>query len=63
LLSGWLARARAGEIKGFTGVDAPDEPPERPEIHVDTSELDVVGAFDRIIQALELAGEPAAVRP
>ncbi len=31
---GLYARARAGEIKGFTGVDAPYEPPEHAEIHI-----------------------------
>lgn len=30
-------RARMGEIKGFTGVDDPYEPPENPEIIIDTS--------------------------
>ena len=34
---GLYARARAGEIRGFTGVDAPYEPPEHPELRVDTS--------------------------
>jgi bifunctional enzyme CysN/CysC len=52
---GLYARARAGEIKGFTGVDAPYESPEKPEIHVDTAEVDVGGAVEQIIAALELA--------
>jgi sulfate adenylyltransferase len=33
---GLYARARRGEIRGFTGVDDPYEPPERPEIVLDT---------------------------
>jgi Adenylylsulphate kinase/Phosphoadenosine phosphosulfate reductase family len=49
---GLYARARAGEIKGFTGVDAPYEPPDRPEIHIDTASIDVSGAVDRILAAL-----------
>jgi bifunctional enzyme CysN/CysC len=32
---GLYARARAGEIKGFTGIDAPYDRPEHPEIRVD----------------------------
>ncbi len=32
---GLYQKARAGEIKGFTGIDAPYEAPENPEIHVD----------------------------
>ena len=30
-------RARRGEIKNFTGIDSPYEPPETPEIHIDTA--------------------------
>jgi sulfate adenylyltransferase len=33
---GMYARARRGEIKGFTGIDDPYEPPEHPEITLDT---------------------------
>jgi len=33
---GLYRRARAGEIRGFTGVDDPYEPPERAEIRIDT---------------------------
>lgn len=32
---GLYARARRGEIKGFTGIDDPYEPPQHPEIHLD----------------------------
>ena len=31
---GLYKKARAGEIKGFTGIDAPYETPEQPEIHL-----------------------------
>jgi sulfate adenylyltransferase len=30
------AKARRGEIKGFTGIDDPYEPPDNPEICLDT---------------------------
>ncbi|MBM4465831.1 MAG: bifunctional sulfate adenylyltransferase/adenylylsulfate kinase [Chloroflexi bacterium] len=33
---GMYARARRGEISGFTGIDDPYEPPQRPEIRLDT---------------------------
>ena len=33
---GLYAKAKAGEIKNFTGVDAPYEVPERPEVHLHT---------------------------
>jgi sulfate adenylyltransferase len=35
-IKGLYAKARRGEIQGFTGVDDPYEPPERPEIVLDT---------------------------
>ncbi|GAB4241377.1 MAG: bifunctional sulfate adenylyltransferase/adenylylsulfate kinase [Acidobacteriota bacterium] len=35
---GMYAKARRGEIKGFTGVDDPYEPPEDPEIRLDTTQ-------------------------
>jgi bifunctional enzyme CysN/CysC len=49
---GLYARARAGEIKGFTGIDAPYEPPEAPEVRVDTAVTSVDGAVSRILQIL-----------
>jgi sulfate adenylyltransferase len=36
---GMYAKARAGLIKGYTGVDAPYEVPESPEVRIDTSTL------------------------
>ncbi|GEP80435.1 adenylyl-sulfate kinase [Staphylococcus carnosus] len=46
-------KARAGEIKNFTGIDAPYEAPEDPEIIVDTEENSVEEAVEQIIQYLE----------
>ena len=34
---GMYAKARRGEIKGFTGIDDPYEPPQNPEITLDTT--------------------------
>ncbi|MEC8321334.1 MAG: adenylyl-sulfate kinase [Planctomycetota bacterium] len=53
---GLYARARAGEIRGFTGIDQPYEPPERPELLVDTSELTVSDAAVRVIEGVRAAG-------
>jgi bifunctional enzyme CysN/CysC len=50
---GLYARAKAGEIKGFTGVDAPYEAPEAPEVHVPTATTDVDDAVARILRALD----------
>jgi bifunctional enzyme CysN/CysC len=50
---GLYAKARAGEIKGFTGVDAPYEAPDDPEIRLDTAEVDISAAVEQILRALE----------
>jgi bifunctional enzyme CysN/CysC len=52
---GLYARARAGEITGFTGVDAPYEAPEDPEVHVRTSEITVEEAVEEVLRQLERA--------
>jgi len=49
---GLYKKARAGEIKNFTGIDDPYEPPENPEIDIDTSGITVEGAVDRILAYL-----------
>jgi bifunctional enzyme CysN/CysC len=49
---GLYARARAGQIKGFTGIDAPYEPPEHPELHIRTTEVEVEDAVGRILDRL-----------
>ncbi len=49
---GLYARARAGEIQGFTGVDAPYEAPAEPELHVPTAEVDVERAVAAIVELL-----------
>jgi bifunctional enzyme CysN/CysC len=54
---GLYARARAGELKGFTGVDAPYEAPERPEICVKTATSGVSEAVERILAALPTAAD------
>jgi bifunctional enzyme CysN/CysC len=37
-VKGLYRKARAGELKNFTGVDSPYEVPEAPEIHIDTTQ-------------------------
>jgi bifunctional enzyme CysN/CysC len=53
---GLYRKARAGELKNFTGIDSPYEAPERPELRIDTSELTAEAAADQVIAALERAG-------
>ena len=40
-VKGLYAKARRGEIKNFTGISAPFEAPEHPDITLDTSKLPV----------------------
>jgi adenylylsulfate kinase-like enzyme len=47
------ARARAGEVRNFTGISAPYEPPENPEILVHGAEEDADEAAGRLLEALE----------
>jgi len=45
---GLYKKARAGEITNFTGIDDPYEPPENPEIKIDTTDISVDEAVERI---------------
>ena len=53
---GLYKRARAGEIKNFTGIDDPYEKPDRPEIHLRTDKLTVEEEVTEIIDYLERHG-------
>jgi bifunctional enzyme CysN/CysC len=53
---GLYAKARAGEIRGFTGIDAPYDVPAAPELVIETDKLDAAAAVDRIETALAEAG-------
>jgi len=53
---GLYKKARAGEIPEFTGVSAPYEPPENPELVLDTGSLSVDQSVSRIIEYLEEKG-------
>jgi bifunctional enzyme CysN/CysC len=46
------AKARRGQIKHFTGIDSPYEPPEAPEIRIDTTVISPEEAADSILQEL-----------
>ncbi|KIJ61354.1 hypothetical protein HYDPIDRAFT_42757 [Hydnomerulius pinastri MD-312] len=49
---GLYKKARAGEIKEFTGISAPYEAPENPDIHIRTDECDVTQAVKIITEYL-----------
>jgi adenylyl-sulfate kinase len=50
---GLYARARAGEIKEFTGISAPYELPLKPEIELDTNQSNVAECVDIILKRLD----------
>jgi bifunctional enzyme CysN/CysC len=52
-VKGLYKKARAGKLKNFTGIDSPYEPPETPEIVVNTTELSADEAADVIISYLD----------
>lgn len=56
-VKGLYKKARAGEIKNFTGIDSPYEPPENPEIRVDTVENSAEEAAEIILEKLQSWGK------
>ena len=53
---GLYQKARAGEIKDFTGITSPYEAPESPEISVDTGELTIEASVAQVIDYLNETG-------
>ncbi len=55
-IKGLYRKARQGELKGFTGIDDPYEPPIHPEITLDTAKLTIEESVTKIIEYLQQAG-------
>jgi len=55
-VKGLYKKARAGEIKGFTGIDDPYEAPENPEIVVNTETESIEESTENILRYLERTG-------
>lgn len=55
-LKGLYLKARSGEIKGFTGVDDPYEPPLNPEVTCKTDVESIEESVDKVIKKLEELG-------
>ena len=51
-VKGLYAKARAGEIANFTGIDSPYEAPENPDIRIDATAMSAEQAADAIVAAL-----------
>jgi adenylylsulfate kinase len=54
---GLYKKARAGELKGFTGIDDPYEAPEKAELRLDASKKDAETLADEVIAHLRKAGK------
>ena len=54
---GLYAKARAGEIKNFTGIDDPYEPPESPELHLNTDGITPEEAAEQVLAYLRSQGK------
>ena len=55
-VKGLYKKARAGELKHFTGIDSPYEPPETPEVRIDTTAMTPDAAAEALYQALDRRG-------
>ncbi len=55
-IKGLYAKARAGEIKDFTGISSPYEKPECPEIQIDTGKLNLDKSVEVVIEYLMQKG-------
>lgn len=53
---GLYKKARNGEIKGFTGIDAPYEAPEQPELIVETDQESLTESVARVLNYLQEKG-------
>lgn len=55
-VKGWYAKARAGLVKNFTGIDDPFEAPETPDLHVRTDQGTLEECLAQIVAYLESRG-------
>ncbi|MCG3259234.1 MAG: adenylyl-sulfate kinase, partial [Candidatus Heimdallarchaeota archaeon] len=55
-LKGLYAKARAGEIKGFTGIDDPYEEPQAPEVICNTDDETIEESVQKVLDKMEELG-------
>lgn len=56
-VKGLYKKARAGEIKNYTGIDSPYEAPEKPELIVDTDLLSIEQSVSEVLDLLQARGK------
>jgi adenylylsulfate kinase len=54
-VKGLYKKARQGEVKDFTGIDSPYEPPENPEVIIDTQDKSVLECVQFILEKVNLS--------
>jgi bifunctional enzyme CysN/CysC len=59
-VKGLYRKARRGELKNFTGIDAPYEAPQSPELRINTVDCTADEAAERVLALLEARGILAA---
>jgi bifunctional enzyme CysN/CysC len=55
-VKGLYKKARKGDIKNFTGIDSAYEPPEKPDLNLDTSQIAAERAAEMIVDYLREKG-------
>jgi bifunctional enzyme CysN/CysC len=58
-VKGLYKKARSGQLKNFTGIDSPYEPPENPELRIETLKTSPTEAAEQIVALLLSAAAPA----
>ncbi|ROZ69155.1 adenylyl-sulfate kinase [Ramlibacter sp. WS9] len=53
---GLYRKARRGELKNFTGIDSPYEPPEHAEVRIDTTSVSVEASSQQLLKVLTQLG-------
>lgn len=56
-VKGLYKKARAGEIKNYTGIDSPYQVPRTPELVLDTGALSIEQSVDEVLKLLQLRGK------
>jgi bifunctional enzyme CysN/CysC len=54
-VKGLYAKARSGQLANFTGIDSPYEPPEAPELRIDTTSCSSAEAADQVMRLIRSA--------
>lgn len=52
-VKGLYKKARAGEVKNFTGIDSPYEPPEHPDVKIETHKLSIEESMKKLHSVIQ----------